>query len=187
MITAILSALVIVILRMDYIWLANGLGEKSLTESFQSLLILFIVFSFYQLSQKSDVSSAAMLVCGFFCVLFIREADGYLDKIMHGFWLYPALTVALFSILFALRKGNSYKQFSSLLENNNMQALITFTVLLFVFSRLYGMSEFWLNVMGEDFVRDVKNISEETSELMCYGFIAFYAYKTKKSLLCMHK
>ncbi|WP_438819310.1 hypothetical protein, partial [Colwellia marinimaniae] len=59
-------------------------------------------------------------------------------------------------------------------------ALITFIVLLFVFSRLYGMGDFWEAVMAEHYVRDVKDISEETIELLCYAFIAFYAHKVKR-------
>lgn len=183
LITAVLSVFVIVALRADYIWIGNGLGEKSFTELFQSLLLLSCALSFYKLTQKNYLSSASVLVCGFFCVLLIRELDAYFDQIRHGFWIYPALTVTAISIVLALRNGNVVRQMAALLEDNNMQVMISFVILLFVFSRLYGMSEFWKSVMSDYYIRDVKNISEETIELLCYSFIALYASKTKNALL----
>ncbi|GAW98054.1 hypothetical protein MTCD1_03724 [Colwellia marinimaniae] len=42
------------------------------------------------------------------------------------------------------------------------------------------MGDFWEAVMAEHYVRDVKDISEETIELLCYAFIAFYAHKVKR-------
>jgi len=51
-----------------------------------------------------------------------------------------------------------------------------------VFSRLYGMGSFWQHVMGEHYVRDVKNISEEGIELLCYSLIALSAVRTRREL-----
>ena len=55
-------------------------------------------------------------------------------------------------------------------------------ILLLVFSRLYGMGSFWQHVMGEHSVRDVKNISEEGIELLCYSLIALSAVRTRREL-----
>ncbi|QUM74890.1 hypothetical protein HWV00_00685 [Moritella sp. 24] len=182
MITTLLCLVVIAVQRLDYFWLENSLGEESVTELLQAVLLLFSVVCFYQLKHLNVLPKAAMLVGGFFSVLFIRELDGYFDLIFHGFWVYPALTVAFGAIVYAAQGGQLHTQMSTLLENKYMQTLITFIVLLFVFSRLYGMGDFWEGVMGNQYVRDVKNISEETMELLFYTFIAFYAHKTKTSL-----
>lgn len=180
-ITILLCLFVIAVQRLDYFWLENSLGEHSLTELFQALLLLFSLLCFYQLQRRDCLPRATILVCGFFTVLLIREMDAYFDLVFHGFWIYPALNVTFFSVVYALRGNNLNEQMSTLLNDKNMQSLITFVVLLFVFSRLYGMGDFWEGVMGSQYVRDVKNISEETIELLCYTFIAFYAGKTKVS------
>jgi len=179
-ITTLLSLLVIAAQRLDYFWLENTLGEQSITELFQIVFLLFTIVCFYKLHRADKLSGAAMLVGGFFTTLLIRELDAYFDLVFHGFWVYPALVVTLFCIHYALRQDNVNAQMTQLLADKNMQALITFIVLLFVFSRLYGMGDFWEAVMAEHYVRDVKNISEETIELLCYAFIAFYAHKVKR-------
>lgn len=181
-ITALLSLSVIAVQRLDYFWLENSLGEKSITELLQVAFLLFSVLCFYQLKRAHTLPRATLLVSGFFAVLLIRELDAYFDLIFHGFWVYPALSVTLSAIVYALQDGKLTQQMSVLLDNKHMQTLITFIILLFVFSRLYGMGDFWEAVMGNHYVRDVKNISEETIELLCYAFIAFYAHRTKTSL-----
>lgn len=163
-ITTLLCLFVIVVQRLDYFWLENSLGEQSLTELFQALLLLFSLLCFYQIKRDDCLPRAAILVFGFFTVLLIREMDVYFDLIFHGFWIYPALNVTFVSVVYALRGNNLNEQMSTLLNDKNMQSLITFVVLLFVFSRLYGMGDFWEGVMGSQYVRDVKNISEETIE-----------------------
>lgn len=182
LITTLLSLTVIAAQRLDYFWLENSLGEKSTTELLQVVLLLFSALCFYQLNRTHYLPRATMLVSGFFTVLLIRELDAYFDLIVHGFWIYPALTITFGAIAYALRERQLSEQMSTLLGNQNIQAMITFVVLLFVFSRLYGMSDFWEAVMGNNYVRDVKNISEETIELLFYTFIAFYAHKTRISL-----
>lgn len=59
-----------------------------------------------------------------------------------------------------------------------MPMLITAVVLLLVFSRLYGMGSFWHSVMEEHYLREVKNLSEEAIELLCYSLISLSAVKT---------
>lgn len=182
MITTLLSLGVIAAQRLDYFWLENSLGEKSITELSQAFFLLFTALCFYKLHRIKQFSGAAMLVSGFFTVLLIREFDAYFDLIFHGFWIYPALIITFGAIVYALREGQLTNKMSMLLDDRNMQAMITFVVLLFVFSRLYGMGDFWEAVMGNHYVRDVKNISEETMELLFYAFIAFYANKTRLSV-----
>ena len=182
MITTLLCLTVIAAKRLDYFWLENSLGEKSITELLQVVFLLFTVLCFYKLHRTEKFSGAAMLVSGFFITLVTRELDAYFDLILHGFWVYPALVVTLSCLYYALRKGNLNYNMTQILDNKYMQGLITFIILLFVFSRLYGMGDFWEGVMGDHYIRDVKNISEETIELLCYAFIAWYAHKTRISL-----
>jgi hypothetical protein len=43
--------------------------------------------------------------------------------------------------------------------------------LLLVYSRLFGMGVLWEQAMGANYVRDVKSIAEESTELMAYAMI----------------
>jgi hypothetical protein len=52
-------------------------------------------------------------------------------------------------------------------------AFMTFGIItVFLFSRLYGRTEFWETVMEEKYFRSVKNVSEEGIEL--YGYLFFF-------------
>lgn len=173
-----ISFLVILSRHADYIWLGNNIGEKSVTEMMQLLMLVITTVCFYRLISVASVKSAAILVSGFFSVLMIRESDGFFDQIVHGFWVYPALVMTAITVISAAYNRRIMGAFTQLLRVPSMQSLIYATVFLLVFSRLYGMGDFWKIVMGDLYTRDIKNISEETIELLFYSSIAFNAFKT---------
>nr|WP_241902039.1 hypothetical protein [Vibrio lentus] len=122
---------------------------------------------------------AAVLVSAFFAVMFIREMDFWFDKITHGAWFVPAALVAGSAIFYAVKNGKrTIYQLTFILASPHMNLLLTGLMLLLVFSRLFGMGSFWHNVMGDDYVRAVKNIAEEGTELLAYCLIAFASLKT---------
>lgn len=176
--TIAISFLVILSRHADYIWFGNNIGEKSVTEIMQLLMLVITTVCFYRLISVASVKSAAILVSGFFSVLMIRESDSFLDQIGHGFWVYPALVMTALAVISAAYNRRIMGDFTQLLRVPSMQSLIYATVFLLVFSRLYGMGDFWKVVMGDLYTRDVKNISEETIELLFYSSIAFNAFKT---------
>lgn len=180
LIVAALSIFVNLCLRIDFTLLHHGLGESSVTEISQSLMLAITSLSFFKLAQNNrSVRHASVLVGGFFTVLFIRESDAWFDLIFHGAWIIPALLVTLAASFYAYKGGySSVQQLARILNSRYMPMLITALVLLLVFSRLYGMGSFWHSVMAEHYLRDVKNLSEEAIELLCYSVIAFSAVKT---------
>ncbi|MFM2587101.1 hypothetical protein [Vibrio sp. TBV020] len=180
LVIAALSILVNVCLRVDFTLLHHGLGETSATELAQLMMLAVTSLSFFHLVRtKSSVTYAAALVSGFFMVMFIREMDVWFDMIAHGAWVVPALTITFAACYFAFSGGKkTIDQMALLLNTRYMPVLITSAVLLLVFTRLYGMGSFWHSVMGDHYIRDVKNLSEEATELMAYSIIAFAAVKT---------
>jgi len=180
--TIAISFLVILARRADYIWLGNNIGEQSVTEMMQLLMLVIAAISFYRLISVTSVKGASILVSGFFTVLIIRESDAFLDQIAHGFWVFPALIVTFFSIISAAYNRLIINGFTQLLRIPSMQVLVCMTFFLLTFSRLYGMGDFWKVVMGDAYIRDVKNISEETIELLFYCLIALNAFKTSSTL-----
>ncbi|UOE82543.1 hypothetical protein LTQ03_17615 [Vibrio splendidus] len=167
-------------LRIDFVLLNGNVGEISATEMLQQLLLIVTSGSFaYLAREKREVKLAALLISAFFAVLFIREMDFWFDKIVHGAWVVPALLVAGSAIFYAIKNGKrTIDQLALILASPHMNLLVTGVMLLLVFSRLFGMGSFWHNVMGDDYVRVVKNIAEEGTELLAYCLIAFASLKT---------
>ncbi|UTZ24092.1 hypothetical protein [Vibrio campbellii] len=190
--TSMLSALTIVAIsilvnlsiRVDYVLLGSTLGETSVTETLQLIMLAVASWSFFRVSrQESHVSHAAILISGFFAVLMIREMDYWFDMIHHGSWVLPALAITALACAKAYRGGKvTVNEMAIILQSPYMKLLIGSVILLLVFSRLYGMGSFWHHVMGEHYVRDVKNISEEGIELLCYSLIALSAVRTRREL-----
>ncbi|KAB0466672.1 hypothetical protein F7Q91_24010 [Vibrio chagasii] len=168
------------VLRIDFVLLNGNVGEISVTEMLQQLLLIVSSGSFVYLARKrNEVKNAAVLISAFFAVLFIREMDFWFDKIAHGAWVFPAALVAGSAIFYAVKNGKrTIDQLALILASPHMNLLVTGVMLLLVFSRLFCMGSFWHNVMGDDYVRAVKNIAEEGTELLAYCLIAFASLKT---------
>ena len=179
-----ISILVNLSIRVDYVLLGSTLGETSVTETLQLIMLAVASWSFFRVSrQESHVSHAAILISGFFAVLMIREMDYWFDMIHHGSWVFPALAITALACAKAYRGGKgTVNGMAIILQSPYMKLLIGSVILLLVFSRLYGMGSFWQHVMGEHYVRDVKNISEEGIELLCYSLIALSAVRTRREL-----
>ncbi|EDP57892.1 hypothetical protein [Vibrio sp. AND4] len=179
-----ISILVNLSIRVDYVMLGSSLGEISITETLQLIMLTIASWSFFRVSkQQSNVSHAAMLISGFFAVLIIREMDYWFDIIHHGCWVFPALAVTALACAKAYQGGKgTVNEMATILQSPYMKLLIGAVILLLVYSRLYGMGSFWHHVMGAHYIRDVKNISEEGMELLCYSLIALSAVRTRREL-----
>ena len=167
-------------IRIDFVFLNGSIGENSVTEMLQQLLLVLSSGAFTFLAKKRpEVKHAAMLISAFFAVMFIRELDHWFDMIVHGAWVVPALLVAGSAIFFAIKNGKrTIDQLALILASPHMNLLVTGVMLLLVFSRLFGMGSFWHGVMEEHYIRNVKTIAEEGTELLAYSLIAFASLKT---------
>ncbi|MFB9136656.1 hypothetical protein M1D72_01785 [Vibrio sp. AK197] len=172
-------------IRVDYTLFGVSLGEQSLTETLQLVMLAGSAVCFFSLGRRmSQVKHASYLIAAFFVVLMIREMDVWFDMIAHGSWVYPALLVTFAALYNAYKGGKqSINEMGQILKSRHMNMLIGGVMLLLVFSRLYGMGSFWQSVMSDSYIRDVKNISEETMELLCYCLIALGAAKTRFEML----
>ena len=179
-----ISILVNVSIHLDYVYLNSSVGEISITENLQLVMLAISSWCFLSIYLNNEsVSHAAILISGFFSVMVIREMDFLFDMIHHGFWVFPALGVASLSCFKAYKGGkNTVNEMACILQIPHMKLLTVAVVLLLVYSRLYGMGSFWHSVMGAHYVRDVKNISEESMELLCYCLIAMSSVRVRHTL-----
>lgn len=176
--------LVNVALRIDYVFLGNTLGEASVTEILEVVMLAISSASFFFVAkQRPTLKHAAVLIGAFFLVMFIRENDGWLDHISHGSWVYPALLTTFAAIIYAAKNGKqTFTQLAVILNTPPATLLIFGLMMLLVYSRLIGMGDFWKDVMSEHYIRDVKNIVEESTELLAYCIIAYASLQIQRRL-----
>ncbi|MGF0069721.1 hypothetical protein [Candidatus Spyradosoma sp. SGI.093] len=147
-------------------------SEMSFTENAQLLFVALTIFTFVRfMRERPEFRHACALVVGFFCAIFVRECDGYLDAVVHGFWVVPALCATAVALFFGLRDRRACLREGLALLASPMLVVVAGVVLLLVWSRLFGMSGFWRALMGESYMREVKVVAEEGAELLSYGVI----------------
>lgn len=186
---AIVCAIPAVVLHLDARLLPEFRSEVSITENLQLILIAYVIGLFVQVArQVPDLKRAAILIAGFFVVVFIRENDNHLDNVYHGFWFPLAMVVTLASIVyFSLDYKNAFKQFAIVVQAPYMRLLIFALALLLVFSRLFGMGKLWRAVMQDNFMYSVKSMIEEGTELLAYTLICYAAFKVNRYLIKQYR
>lgn len=173
----IILAIPIAIITYDVIFLKNNLPEESLTEYTQSFLLLGTITTFAYLGKaKKLYQRASFLVAAFFTCLLIREQDLFFDHVIfHGFWVYPTLLIAISALIYAnQQREKTIEALAEIMKNIYFPILCLGIGITLVYSRLFGMGEIWHQILGDSFQRIVKNIAEESSELLGYILI-FYA------------
>ena len=153
-------------------------SEASLTEKMQIVFsgiccLLFLVTA--GMSQK--LRPVAVILAALTGMMLIREADAFLDKnVFDGAWQTFVVFVLFATAIYLKKQPNPIKpsvEAFSRLPSAGM--LMSGFLVTFVFSRLFGRRSFWEAVMGEGYVRVVKNIVEEGTELVGYSLILIAA------------
>jgi len=183
---SLLSAGVITVINIDYFFLENNLSEQSLTEVLQQLLLLASVAIFSWSAYKEEESRTFfILVAGFLGCMFLRELDYYFDMIVHGFWFYPTLLLAISVIIYSIKNDefllSSVRSFSQTKAYFN---ILMGLVIIMIFSRLFGSGTLWKEVMNEDYHHIYKTIIQEGLELFGYMFLfigSFYQLKDNQN------
>ncbi|MUI53040.1 hypothetical protein [Aliivibrio fischeri] len=173
----VLVSMPVLVIRYDVLVLQNTISEQSATEYVEQLLLLASVLSFAYIGwDNAAYRRASFLIAAFFSCMLIREFDAFFDNLVyHGFWAVPAITVALIAIGYGLTdRNNVLLGLSKMMKQSHFPVLCLGLAILLVFSRLFGMGDMWQQVMGDGYLRVVKNMVEEGSELLGYTVI-FYA------------
>lgn len=149
-------------------------SESSIIELSQVLLIssAFIICSHRAITTKSS-RIFSLLCAAFFLVIFIREMDGYIENFFpEGAWIYPELVVLFFSTLYLLQnKKEAYSQIIYFSQARSFSIFLIGFFIVFIFSRIAGCGDFWKKFMHEYYNRDIKNLIEESLELLGYALM----------------
>ncbi|OWK70380.1 hypothetical protein [Pedobacter sp. AJM] len=150
-------------------------SEASAVEVLQSILLLFSgIILTYGIVIYKNWRPLLLLIAEFLFISLVREQDAYLDlHYFDGAWQTIVILSLPFPIYFAIirRKKliDNLKVYTSLFAFGIMISGILTT---YIFSRLYGRRIFWMAAMENGYMRDVKNISEESLET--YGYLLIF-------------
>lgn len=172
---ALLLAFSALVIHFEVRYISGVAGENTIIEYLQEAYIFISGSLFFVVAIKhKNKRGFSFLVSAFFYIMFIRELDGLLDQISHGFWKYPAwlLTIVVFIYTFFNLK-TTVEPLNRYINHKSFGLMLAGIATLLVFARLYGMGELWQGIMHENYIRPVKNLAEEGVELMAYSLIVF--------------
>jgi hypothetical protein len=152
--------------------------EFTMTELLQPVYLASCMVLF-MLAAKTNPSRLplAILLAGLAMIAAIRELDHFFDLyIFDGAWQAAALLAAVVtgSLLFRF-KSNLIPSIREFTANASFGFMASAFVTLFVFSRIFGMNSLWRAVMNENYLRSVKNLAEEGTELFGYTLLLIAA------------
>jgi hypothetical protein len=175
---ALLATLAPVLVLIDVRMIGDAVDEVSLTEMTQAALLLFAVFVFgYRAGRNPETRGFALLVAGFFLCMLIRELDGLLDQIAHGFWLWPALLVAgsVVAYVAVACRTKVFRPMANFIGTKSYYHIITGLVVVLVFSRIFGSGRYWGFLLEMDLGRLFKASLQEGLELFGYFLLGYGA------------
>lgn len=173
----VLMAAVVGVVWYDTAYLGNTMSERSLTEAMQSAMLLAVTLSFaFGAVRYVAARGYLVLATTFFAMLFIRENDAVLDQIVHGFWVVPALVIALVgAVLTHINRDTLTVPLVRHFEHRSATFVYIGLLVLVVFSRLFGTGALWVGVMGASYDPNLKAVVQEGLELLGYMILAYGA------------
>ena len=170
-----LMAVVPLIVVIDTVVIGHGTQEISVTECKQGALILLSAILFGIAAWKRPKSRGFLvLFAGFFGCMFIRECDFLFEKIARGFWVYPAILLAVSTILYSIRCRSTIAYPMVAYGGTKCFAYISIGLLIvLVFSRVFGTGNLWREIMCDNYQSRYKDIIQESLELLGYVLIFF--------------
>jgi hypothetical protein len=153
-------------------------SEQTLTEHMQDFMSFFSCILFlYAARLDKKLNIAATLLGALSAMMFVRESDSLLDSyVFDGAW--QTIVSVIFVCVVIYLWGRFSSIYASLKEYSQQPSFGTFLagfVTIMAFSRLMGRGSFWQAVMGDSYMRLVKNIVEEGIETLGYTLILISA------------
>lgn len=158
----------------------SSCGEVSVVEFAQVALLAAVSAGLFAAAAKlRRFRGGLLLMGGFFLCLVIRENDRWLDAVYKGFWFPVALLAALVAVVLAWRERAGIRPcLAAVCRLDTLPYLLSGLVCLMLFSRLFGSKMLWQPVYGAEAARTIKNVSEESLELLADALLAFWALLT---------
>jgi hypothetical protein len=134
---------------------------------FATLLLLYVRVGLRMLPEVS------LLLLAFVASSLVREQDAHLDAyVFDGAWQLLVALIILPSLYSVIRQRRAFaEQFAAYANSFSFGLFAAGFLTTYVFSRLYGRSEIWMAILGEQYDRTFKDAAEEVVELFGYALI----------------
>ncbi|MAX31594.1 hypothetical protein SAMN05216571_102335 [Onishia taeanensis] len=152
------------------------LSEHGFTEYAESTLlaasVALLAYVRFGLRQLPTVS---LLMMAFLGASLVREQDALLDTyVFDDAWQILVSLIVLPSLYVVIRRRAAFlAEFERYANSFSFGLFAAGFLVTYVYSRLYGRSEMWVAIMGDGYVRDIKDAAEETTELLGFTLILF--------------
>ncbi|WP_127846470.1 hypothetical protein [Psychroflexus aestuariivivens] len=176
----------------QYDFSQGELKEDSLTEISQEILVglsalLLLIFG----SKNKDYKVFCFALSGFLGIHFVREFDFWLNtQLFDKAWQVLALIILVLVVVMLIKNWKKIiLETASISKTYGFSFFFSGLIILHVFSRLYGRKIIWIDLLKEthnkyviedagekvvdirEFMRPVKDASEESIELLAYAII----------------
>lgn len=166
----LLVALAAEVLRWEILYIEAGwqYSEFGYTEWTQSALLLVSTILLAANARRSEeFRQLSVCMALAFCVLLIRENDQVFELVMmHGIWKYFAMIPLLIGAVYLWKNRTAVSEQSVRFSRTSGFGVLLSGFAVLVFSRLFGRSDYWEIVMGDGYMRIVKNAAEEGVEFL---------------------
>jgi hypothetical protein len=149
-------------------------SEHSMVECLQILLLLvsstLLAFAAHRFPDQTALAHLLMIMLLLFTV---RELDLLMDTLLfNGAWQLEASLLFLCGMIYTVRHHRAaVHNVQRFVQCPACGILLSGLLILLVFSRLFGQRILWRSIMGDQYMRLVKNAAEEETELLGYFLI----------------
>lgn len=151
-------------------------SEISLTEFTQAALLLACsIMMLYIRHRMRALPTVCLLLWAFFTASFVRENDAWLDRfVFDGAWQLLVAVIVLPTLCIVIRRRHRFlSEFRQMANTLGFGLFASGFLITYVFSRFYGRVVLWQALMGDQYLRVVKDAAEEITELAGYSLLLF--------------
>lgn len=145
------------------------------SELMQNLMLsLSVVFTLFARAKWPVFRNGCLLLALFLLASMARQNHLRFEDMVGTKALWKAIVAALavYALYTLIRNWKAFLQELNVYAGSYSFGLLMAGVLTtYVFSRLFGRQVLWMDVMGEHYIRIVKNLAEETTESIGYMLI----------------
>jgi hypothetical protein len=147
--------------------------EFGYLEMAQSLILFACTLVFAVQALRGTVyRELATCMSLFFLVLLFRENDQPLELILpHGSWKYFAAIPLIALLVYAWKNRRPLTVQAREYSRSFAFGVMLSGMLVLAFSRWFGRTSFWEQLMGDSYVRKVKMVAEEGIEFLALGMV----------------
>lgn len=147
----------------------EAFSEHGIVEALQvSMVAVVVLLLGLQAWRRPTRRTLSTVMALLFACLMIRETDQFLERYLFDKGWQTLVTPVFLTLLWvAWRQREAlFRQLETYLETLSAGIMLAGMGVLVVFSRLYGRTDFWQAVMGDNYMRVAKNVSEEGIEFL---------------------